>query len=139
PLCCGGSVILCENLLHLSSLPVAKQVTLVNTVPSVLSELLKENVLPASVRVVNLAGEPLSRALAQRIYQQDTVQHVFNLYGPTEDTTYSTWSLVQKDAGDAPSIGRPLPGTQVYILDQHLQPVPVGVAGELYLGGAKLA
>ncbi len=139
PLCCGGAVILCENLLHLSSLLAAKQVTLVNTVPSVLAEFLKGNALPASVRVVNLAGEPLSRALAQRAYQQDTVQQVFNLYGPTEDTTYSTWSLVQKDASDAPSIGRPLPGTQVYILDHHLQPVPIGVAGELYLSGDKLA
>jgi amino acid adenylation domain-containing protein len=139
PLCCGGAVILCENLLHLSSLLAARQVTLINTVPSVLAEFLKENALPASVRVVNLAGEPLSRALAQRTYQQETVQQVFNLYGPTEDTTYSTWSLVQKDASDAPAIGRPLPGTQIYILDQHLQPVPIGVAGELYLGGEKLA
>ncbi len=139
PLCCGGAVILCENLLHLSSLLAAKQVTLVNTVPSVLAEFLREHTLPASVGVVNLAGEPLSRALAQQINQLDTVQQVFNLYGPTEDTTYSTWSLVHKDASDAPSIGRPLPGTQVYILDQHLQPIPIGAKGELYLGGDKLA
>jgi ubiquinone/menaquinone biosynthesis C-methylase UbiE/alpha-ketoglutarate-dependent taurine dioxygenase/acyl carrier protein len=59
------------------------------------------------------------------------------LYGPTEDTTYSTYAL--RGALEAATIGRPIANTQVYLLDALLQPVPIGVAGELYLGGAGLA
>ncbi|RKH72196.1 amino acid adenylation domain-containing protein, partial [Corallococcus aberystwythensis] len=62
-----------------------------------------------------------------------TVQKLYNLYGPSEDTTYSTAALVGRD--EVPLIGRPLPATRAYVLDASLQPVPVGVAGELYLAG----
>jgi amino acid adenylation domain-containing protein len=139
PLSWGGKVILAENALHLPALPAARDVTLVNTVPSALTELLRMRGLPASVRVVNLAGEPLPDMLAQEIYQHDTVQQVFNLYGPSEDTTYSTFALVQKGAAEPPSIGRPIANTQIYLLDAHLHPVPLGVPGELYVGGDGLA
>jgi amino acid adenylation domain-containing protein len=95
-LSCGGKVILAENALHLPTLPASKEVTLINTVPSVLAELLKVNGVPSSVRTVNLAGEALQNKLVQQIYQLSTVQQVFNLYGPSEDTTYSTFALVKK-------------------------------------------
>src|SRR5205823_6376472 len=131
PLSCGGKVILCQNLLHLPTLPAAEHVTLINTVPSAIAELLSGSILPASIRMVNLAGESLSHALAQHIYQQDTIEQVFNLYGPTEDTTYSTCTLVQKGSCETVSIGRPLANTQVYLLDHHLHPVAIGVPGEL--------
>ncbi len=62
-----------------------------------------------------------------------------NLYGPTEATTYATWGEVAREAGAAVTIGRPVDGTQVYILDKEQQLVPVGVSGELYLGGEGLA
>jgi NRPS condensation-like uncharacterized protein/acyl carrier protein len=75
----------------------------------------------------------------QRLYQQDTIQQVFNLYGPSEDTTYSTFALVKKGTSQSPPIGRPIANTQAYILDPHLQLVPVGVPGELHLSGAGLA
>ncbi|SOD51562.1 AMP-binding enzyme [Rhizobium sp. AN6A] len=64
--------------------------TLVNTVPTPMSELLKLGPLPESVKTVCLAGEPLPRELVARIYANDHVESLYNLYGPSEDTTYST-------------------------------------------------
>jgi microcystin synthetase protein McyA len=90
PLCSGGKVILAQNALELSALPAAAEISLINTVPSVMNELLRLDGLPASVRVVNLAGEPLQATLVNRIYDQGVVREVFNLYGPSEDTTYTT-------------------------------------------------
>ncbi|MBD2677466.1 MULTISPECIES: non-ribosomal peptide synthetase [Nostoc] len=137
PLSWGGKVILVENALHLPSLTA--EVTLVNTVPSIITELLQVDGLPPSVRTVNLAGEPLQNALVQQIYQKNNnIQKVFNLYGPSEDTTYSTFSLVKK--GDSSvTIGRPIANTQIYLLDARLKPVPIGIPGEIYIGGAGLA
>jgi amino acid adenylation domain-containing protein len=77
-------------------------------------------------------GEPLPRELANRLLAR--VAQLWNLYGPSETTTYSTGERVFP--GDGPvTIGRPVANTQAYIVDRHLQPVPVGVAGELLLGG----
>ncbi|HCI82790.1 MAG TPA: non-ribosomal peptide synthetase, partial [Ktedonobacter sp.] len=135
----GGTVVVVENILDLPSMPPNRGVTLINTVPSAVAELLYNNALPDSVRTVNLAGEPLYNSLAQRIYRQDTVQRVFNLYGPSEDTTYSTYTLVERGEQEELSIGRPIANTQTYILNSHLQPIPIGVVGELYIGGDGLA
>jgi amino acid adenylation domain-containing protein len=139
PLAWGGRVLLAENALELPSLPYAAEVRVLNTVPSAAAELVRGGGLPPSVRTVNLAGEPLPAALAARLYATGTVERVLNLYGPSEDTTYSTGSLVVRDGGRAPAIGRPLPGTRAYVVDSAGQPVPVGVAGELWLAGAGLA
>ncbi|QLE40496.1 amino acid adenylation domain-containing protein [Nostoc sp. C052] len=139
PLCCGGKVILMENALYLPTLPTAQNVTLINTVPSVISQLLRTNSIPASVQTINVAGEPLHHHLVQQLYQQENIQQVFNLYGPSEDTTYSTFALLDKDTSNIPPIGRPIHNTQIYLLDQNLQPVPVGVTGMLYIGGAGLS
>jgi amino acid adenylation domain-containing protein len=135
PLSCGGSVILAQNALHLPELPDRDFVTLVNTVPSAMRELVAHGQLPPSVQTVNLAGEPLTRALAQQVFAQPQVARLYNLYGPSEDTTYSTWVCVDRDEAGEPSIGRPIANTQAYILDEQMQPVPLGVVGELYLGG----
>ncbi|MEC4891787.1 MAG: amino acid adenylation domain-containing protein [Oscillatoria sp. PMC 1051.18] len=139
PLSFGGKVILAENGLHLPTLSAAKKVTLINTVPSVIAELLRNGGIPDSVRTINIAGEPLPNKLVQELYQLDTVQQVFNLYGPSEDTTYSTFALVEKDVSEIPPIGRPIANTQVYLLDRHLQPVPIGLIGELHISGEGLA
>jgi len=139
PLSWGGQIILVKNALHLSTLPLGSEVTLLNTVPSAMSELVRTNSIPASVRVVNLAGEALQNKLVQQIYQLETINKVFNLYGPSEDTTYSTWALIQKESKEPPSIGCPIANTQVYVLDGNEQPVPIGVCGELYIGGDGLA
>ncbi|MBT0964354.1 AMP-binding protein, partial [Denitromonas iodatirespirans] len=62
-----------------------------------------------------------------------------NLYGPSETTTYSTWVSMDRQDGFVRHIGRPIANTRIYILDAHHQPVPVGVAGELYIGGEGVA
>jgi amino acid adenylation domain-containing protein len=140
PLACGGTVILAENALHLPQLPAASEVTLINTVPSAMAELVRMQAVPASVRTINFAGEPLTNALVQSIYRQyNTVERVLNLYGPSEDTTYSTWATVARSVSGQPNIGRPIANGQVYILNAQQQPVPVGVTGELYVGGEGVA
>jgi|GEM_PF-132459 len=135
----GGTLVLAENFLHLGDLPAKDEITLVNTVPSAISAFLKTGDLPASVNTVNLAGEALTRQLVRRIYRQSTGTTVYNLYGPSEDTTYSTATPIERESSDAPSIGRPVSNTRTYILDRNLQPLPVGAVGELYIGGAGLA
>ncbi|MHC5724061.1 MAG: non-ribosomal peptide synthetase, partial [Nostoc sp.] len=92
-----------------------------------------------SVHTINIAGEPLQNQLVQQLYQWENIQQVFNLYGPSEDTTYSTFAWIQKGASNIPPIGRPINNTQIYLLDQDLQPVPIGVSGELHIGGDGLA
>jgi amino acid adenylation domain-containing protein len=139
PLSVGGKVIIAAQALELPTLPAAGEVTLINTVPSAMTELVRLHAVPNSVRVVNLAGEPLQNALAQSIYRQEGVEQVLNLYGPSESTTYSTWTTVENGSAKAPSIGRPIANTQAYVLDGQLQMAPVGVTGELYLGGFGLA
>ncbi len=132
----GGKVILAANALELPSLPARDEVTLIDTVPSAIAELVRGGGIPASVLTVNLAGEALSRSLVDGIYGAAAVERVLNLYGPSEDTTFSTFVCVPRGERRAPTIGRPLAGTQAYILGRHLEPVPRGVPGELYLGGA---
>jgi amino acid adenylation domain-containing protein len=142
PLSWGGRVILAENALELPTLPAAGEVRVLNTVPSAAAELVRLG-LPSSVRTVGLAGEPLPAALAASLYATGTVERVLNLYGPSEDTTYSTGALVprpdQNRDGRAPAIGRPLPGTRAHVVDLRGASVPPGVAGELWLAGAGLA
>ncbi len=138
PLCWGGRVVLARDALELQALPRELDVRLVNTVPSAMAELVHAGALPPSVRTVNLAGEPLRRELVRALADAG-VRRVLNLYGPSEDTTYSTFAVQDPDGEGEPPIGRPVAGTQAWVLDVGLQPVPVGVAGELFLGGAGLA
>jgi amino acid adenylation domain-containing protein len=137
PLSSGGRVILVENALGLSSLSPEANVTLINTVPSAMTELLRLNAVPDSVVTINLAGEPLSTELVNAIYRQTKAKRVYDLYGPSETTTYSTYALRRPDVPAI--IGRPIANTQVYVLDKQRQPVPAGAVGELHIGGAGLA
>ncbi|MFF7453223.1 amino acid adenylation domain-containing protein [Kitasatospora sp. NPDC008115] len=145
PLSVGGTIVVAENVLALPELPARDEVTLVNTVPSAMAALLRGDGLPGggglpgTVRVVNLAGEALPRHVADKVYDQPHVERLYNLYGPTEDTVYSTWSLVARDTDGEPVIGRPLDGTLGHVLDEHRAPVPDGGIGELYLSGEGLA
>ncbi|AOX02677.1 hypothetical protein BJP34_27440 [Moorena producens PAL-8-15-08-1] len=135
----GGRVILAQNALDITNLDTASEITLINTVPSAIAELLRVEGIPPQVQTVNLAGEPIQNQIVQQLYQHQTIEFVYNLYGPSEDTTYSTQAKLVQGATEAPSIGRPIANTQVYILDSHLQPVPIGVPGLLYIGGDGLA
>ncbi|MCB1055192.1 MAG: amino acid adenylation domain-containing protein, partial [Acidobacteria bacterium] len=140
PLTRGGTVVLEANALALADPDRQEaEVRLINTVPSAMAELVHGGAVPASVRTVNLAGEALSRELVEQIYRTTAVERVFNLYGPSEDTTYSTWARIERGGTDAPAIGRPIVGTTAYVVDRRHRPVPIGVAGELLLGGEGLA
>jgi natural product biosynthesis luciferase-like monooxygenase protein len=80
-----------------------------------------------------LGGEALPTDLAEQV-ASIVRGNVINMYGPTETTVWSTTSVV--DGKGAPTIGRPIANTTIRMLDEHLQLVPVGTAGELYIGGA---
>lgn len=132
----GGTLVLLRNVLELAEQPDCAP-SLINTVPSAAEELLRVNAIPESVKTVNLAGEPLSAELVNKLYAKAHIEKVYDLYGPSEDTTYSTYCLRQANA--QPSIGRPISNSSAYVLDAYLQPLPPGVPGELYLGGMGLA
>ena len=137
PLTSGASIRLVSNALDLAGGKM--DATLVNTVPSVMKALLEEKALPPGLKAVNVAGEPLKRELVERIFASTGVDQVCNLYGPTETTTYSTWMRMKREDGFAPHIGRPIANTHVYILDEKLDPVSIGMEGEIYIGGAGVA
>ncbi len=146
PLSWGGKVIIAENALQLPYLNTADSVTLINTVPSAIAQLSQLKAIPNSVNTINLAGEALQQSLVEQLEQHPQIQNIYNLYGPSEDTTYSTYALVGGQESiinyqlsitnyQSPPIGSAIANTQTYILDSYLQLVPVGIPGELYLGG----
>ncbi len=137
PLTRGGSIHVVSNALELAGGGV--DVTLINTVPSVMKTLLQERAVPAAVQAVNVAGEPLRRELVESIFAGTEVKQVCNLYGPTETTTYSTWVRMKREDGFLAHIGKPIANTRVYILDKTMDLVPAGVEGEIYIGGAGVA
>ncbi|MGE1175485.1 non-ribosomal peptide synthetase [Pseudomonas sp. BW7P1] len=130
----GGSLIIARNALELPQLPARDQVRLINTVPSAINALQRAGQIPPGVRIINLAGEPLKQGLVDVLYQQPNIEHVYDLYGPSEDTTYSTWT--RRTAGGQARIGRALDHSASHLLDADLQAVPQGVSAELYLSGA---
>ncbi|WP_431262153.1 amino acid adenylation domain-containing protein [Roseateles chitinivorans] len=114
-------------------------VTLINTVPSAMQSLLDNDRLPDALRCINLAGEPLRGTLVERAFASSRTRRVANLYGPSETTTYSTFVSMDRSEGFRPGIGRPVANTRVYVLDAHGAPVPLGVIGELHIGGHGVA
>jgi amino acid adenylation domain-containing protein len=137
PLAMGGKVILAPNVVGLPQLAAIGEVTIVNAVPSPMAELVGSR-LPEGLRIVNLGGEALKADLVERIYAHPQVERVCNLYGPSEDTTYSTCAWVPKGASLV-TIGRPIANTEVRVLGRHGEPVPQGAHGELFLSGAGLS
>ena len=95
----------------------------------------------SGVRTLWSGGEVASAAAFQRVLDHCPETAVANVYGPTETTTFSTIHVIRRSerVGVNVSIGKPMDNTQVYVLDACLQPVPVGIAGELYIGGSGLA
>src|SRR5262249_12212852 len=139
PLISGGRIILVENLLVGRMAPFWNEVRAVDTVPSLMDQLLNIGGLPRQLRTIVLVGEPLTRSLADRIFAAVPGVRLINVYGPTEITVYSNSCEVDRSDPGPPSIGRAILYTQLYIVDQHLQPVPAGVPGELWIGGHGVA
>jgi amino acid adenylation domain-containing protein len=135
PLCGGGTVVVVENALAL--LVSSPDVTMICAIPSAVRALLAAGALPRSVRAVGLGGEAVTGTIADDLYATGHVELVANLYGPTEDTTYSAHARLQP-AEQPPPIGALLPHGRGYVLDRALRPVPIGAVGELYLAGQGL-
>jgi amino acid adenylation domain-containing protein len=93
------------------------------------------------LRQLLAGGDVLSVSHVHKFLQERGDCHLINGYGPTENTTFTCCYRIAKPSqlGTSVPIGRPISNTQIYILDRHLQPVPIGVPGELYIGGDGLA
>lgn len=133
----GGTIQMVENATVLTTQNRFENLSLINTVPSVIRALFATNSIPKSVKTINLAGEPLRQDLVEQLYSLDHIEKVYDLYGPSEDTTYSTYVL--RTPGGTPSIGQPISNTLVHIVDENLQLLPQGITGELLIGGKGLA
>jgi amino acid adenylation domain-containing protein len=146
PLLAGAQLIMTEpsehwDMAQFIQLLTEQQITVLDLVPSMLQALLEDERFGAcrSLRRVICGGESLSPELRDRLFAQVDAE-LINIYGPTETAIGSTsWTCRHGDSEYRVPIGRPISNTQVYLLDPHLNPVAVGVPGELYIGGDGLA
>ncbi len=119
-----------------------REVTTLHFVPSMLRVFLEAaevEACGASLKRVICSGEALPHEVQERFFSRLPAAELHNLYGPTEaavDVTY--WACQRGDARLTVPIGRPVANTQIYVLDTRMDPVPVGVAGELYIGGVQV-
>ena len=126
---------------YLIELMVARAITTVHFVPSMLSAFLQDPEVSrvSSLKRVMCSGEALPMQLQQSFFAQLECE-LHNLYGPTEAAIdVTSWRCQQEPSGASVPIGRPIANTQIYILDEALQPVGVGISGELHIGGVGLA
>ncbi|MCC5603474.1 non-ribosomal peptide synthetase [Nostoc favosum] len=95
----------------------------------------------ASLRYLLFGGETVNIRWVKKIIKHGAPKHLIHVYGPTENTTFSSYYHIQElpESATFIPIGCPINNTQIYILDSHLQPLPIGVTGELYIGGDGLA
>ncbi|MGH7639527.1 MAG: non-ribosomal peptide synthetase [Candidatus Dormibacteria bacterium] len=143
PLICGATVVMLDPGAHRDPRRIAatvrrEGVTALHFVPSMLSAFHQEQGMGvlSNLRLVATSGEQLTPELAHLFFQQvgEDVELV-NLYGPTEATVDATFWRCNDGELTVP-LGRPVANTSVYLLDRHLQPVPIGVTAEIYIGGA---
>ena len=139
PLVKGGKCLIVNSAMDLMQPTSAHQeITLINTVPSAMQTLIDKGIWFENIKTVNLAGEPLKKNLVNQIINHH-VSRVNNLYGPSEDTTYSTCFQMRSSVEEEPLIGKPIAGTYQYIVDKYNKLVPFGAVGELLLGGDGVA
>lgn len=147
PLITGAGMVIAspdehKNSRYLKETIIRENISLVHFVPPMLRlflDSLENDFSPSALRAVVCSGEALPKDLEGVFFQKMTSQ-LYNLYGPTEaaiDVTY--WLCRENDDKQTVPIGFPIDNTQIYILDDHLNPVPVGLTGELYIGGQNVA
>lgn len=136
-LCNGGLVIIKENILQ--PFTSNERPTMLQTVPSLARELLRPGGIPDSVRVVLVGGEVVKGDLVRQLYALPHIEQVFNMYGPTEATVWTTAQSVPRDSERDPPIGYPICGARLYVLNEDRQPTNIGDEGELYIAGPLLA
>ncbi|MEU7644641.1 non-ribosomal peptide synthetase [Streptomyces huasconensis] len=140
PLVAGGTVEVVADLPALADGSGPRRATLLSGVPSVVSRLVAGGTAPLTADTVVLAGEALPAQTAHDLRAAMPGCRIANIYGPTEATVYATaWFAGDRLPDQAPPIGDPVALTRTYVLDTSLRPQPVGVPGELYLGGGGLA
>lgn len=139
PLSCGGTVVLAPSIMALSGIAEAESLTLVSAVPSAIKELVHDGDIPPTLKDVLLAGEALTEPLVSAILEHTAVDRIWNLYGVSEDTSYTTSAEIGRGHRGPVPIGRPIDDRDLHILDPSLDPVPAGAVGELYIGGLGLA
>jgi acyl-coenzyme A synthetase/AMP-(fatty) acid ligase/acyl carrier protein len=126
---------------YLAELVVGQKVTIIHFSPTALKQFLEEKAIEtcSSLKRVFCGGEAMSGDLKRKFFTCLNAD-LIHQYGPTENTVdVTTWECKPEDDHIVVPIGHPIANTQVYILDANLQPVPVGVQGELHIGGASLA
>jgi len=111
-----------------------EKISVVTLPPSLLAVLPNEDI--PELRTIIAAGEACSKEIVER---WGVNRNFFNAYGPTEATVCATIALCNQDDTFSPSIGKPLPNFQVFIVDRNLKPTPIGVPGELLIGGPGVA
>jgi amino acid adenylation domain-containing protein len=123
----------------LREIAVRHGATIIQATPSMWRTILASGDLPQTLRLALCGGEAMSAALANRLRKRP-VRKVWNLYGPTETTIWSTaHELADAEYRNSPPIGQPLSNTRVYVLNDDLEPAPENGEGELYIGGHGLA
>lgn len=138
PLSVGKRIKILNNALEIGPELTKDKNILLNTVPSSIRNILAEGFSLENVSIINLAGEPFPVDIAKKLLQ--TNAEIRNLYGPSEDTTYSTcYKLSSAKNYQTIPIGKAISNTQAYILDEELQLVPMGTIGKLYLSGDGIA
>ncbi|MFE3682089.1 amino acid adenylation domain-containing protein [Streptomyces sp. NPDC059095] len=139
PLLNGGSVEVVADPTALADAGEGRS-GLISGVPSVMSRLFVGHEAPVAADTAVLAGEALPAQTVQDLRAALPSCTIVNAYGPTEATVYATaWFAGDRAADQAPPIGRPVARTRAYVLDGRMRPQPLGVMGELYLGGGGLA
>jgi amino acid adenylation domain-containing protein len=147
PLIGGGCVVLgsreeTESPESLAKLIVAGAANVVQFVPSGLGLFVEAGMLAQvpSVRQVFCGGEALPRTLESRVFETGYRGDLYNLYGPTEASIFMSCHRCEADSAHAAvPIGRPIPNSALYVLDERLRLLPPNVAGDLHIGGAVLA
>ena len=147
PLMVGGRCVLAQpgrqrDPEYLAALVVSAGVTTAHFVPSMLAAFLTapglSRVSPPLQRIV-CSGEELPAALADQCTAALPTARLFNLYGPTEAAVDVTWYPCDEGYGSRVPIGRPIDGARIHVVDREGRPVPIGVPGELLIGGVAVA